>query len=361
MHLSTAAQNRNASKLGRHYQFAPTECHCPVCHADRGQLLYTVDAEQATQHYVLAEADPARHAALERHIQQLWQQEYCDVVRCTECGFCFARPFVAGDSRFYDLAYQRTGYPARKWEYDRTLQTLTHLIGAGLLNAFALLEIGAGDGAFVKRVAPALTTKDRVLCTEYSEYGREAIQAYGIECRSEDVRALPLEHYRGRFDVVCMFQIMEHMDGVDEIFEQIAALTRDHAHLFIAVPNEKRIAFNERHGSLLDLPPNHLGRWNRRCFQILAQRHGWREIDYQIEPERATQKLRQYVIYRYLHMSQTRNSLANRIERLRGAARRPLQAAAAAFYAALALPQIIALLTADELGDSQWVHLQRNV
>jgi 2-polyprenyl-3-methyl-5-hydroxy-6-metoxy-1,4-benzoquinol methylase len=341
------------------YQLTPTTSRCPVCYSEQSQSLYSVDSEHAAQHYVLAEADGERHARLKAHIERLWGQASCALMQCRQCNFCFAQPFVAGDARFYELAYQRTGYPGWKWEYERTLQTLRELTNDGVLNNFSLLEVGAGDGAFVKSVAPDLTTKARVLCTEYSDFGRSAIESYGVECRGVDVRQISLDAQRGRFNVVCMFQILEHMDRLDELFHQLIVLTDDRAHLFIAVPNEKRIEFNELHGSLLDLPPNHLGRWNRKCFQIIGQRHGWREIAYEIEPEGFASKLKQYVKYRYLLKSQHR-SMANRIERsARGRLLRPLQAAAAALYAAGAFREIHALLTTDGIGDSQWVHLQR--
>ena len=338
----------------------PSQPCCPVCSSARGHVLYTVDSAQAAQHYVLAEVDPRRHAALKEHIERIWRQPTCDIVECADCGFCFAHPFAAGDSRFYELAYQRTGYPAWKWEYERTLRSLIALKRERLLDDFALLEIGAGDGAFVRRIAPALTGRHRVLCTEFSDFGRKAIEAYGIECRPEDIRDLNDDACHDRFDVVCMFQVLEHMDRLDAVFEQIGVLTRSRAHLFVAVPNPARIAFNERNGSLLDMPPNHVGRWTRRSLQTIAGRHGWRELAHEIEPETAARKLRQYAAYRYLRTSQRPTSLANRIERLRTRTiRAPLKIATAALYTAASLPEIRTLLFAADMGDSQWAHFQR--
>ncbi len=83
------------------YQLTPVEACCPVCTNEHNLLLYSVEAEQSAQHYVLRETAPERHDALRAHIEALWQQPTCDVVRCTACGFCFARPYVAGDERFY--------------------------------------------------------------------------------------------------------------------------------------------------------------------------------------------------------------------------------------------------------------------
>ena len=36
--------------------------------------------------------------------------------------------------------------------------------------------------------------------------------------------------------------------------------------ILIAVPNEEIIKFNELNGALLDMPPNHIGRWSKKTF-----------------------------------------------------------------------------------------------
>jgi SAM-dependent methyltransferase len=343
-----------------HYSLRPKSSTCPVCSSRQGLILYSVDAAQAAQHYILREVDQERHDALRGHIESQWAQPTCDVVRCGSCGFVFADPFVAGDARFYELAYQRTGYPKWKWEFQQTRDALAALQADGQLGEFQLLEIGAGNGAFVKRIAPSLTPKENVLCTEFSEYGRDAIEQYGIRCVSQDVRSLPRDEFSGRFDVICMFQVLEHVDRLDELFQQLAAISRSTGHLFIGVPNDRRIEFNELHGSLLDMPPNHVGRWNRTAFEHIARRHGWRIADFASEREPAMNKVRQFAAYRYGRKSQDRRSLANRVNRLAvGRLKRGLQAVVAGGYLALALPQLIALVSGADLGDAQWVHLTK--
>lgn len=343
------------------YSLEPRTVRCPACLEKRCSLLYTVDSRAATQHYVLREVAPERHEALRLHIERLWGQPTCDVVRCMDCGFCFADPFVAGDARFYDLAYERSSYPSWKWEFERTLNTLGELRREGKLDNFKLLEIGAGDGAFIKCIAPSLIPRQNVLTTEYSTYGKKTILRYGVECRSQDIRAFPRHQYAGRFDVICMFQVLEHLDRLDALFESINQFSTSGGHLFIAVPNARRIDFNELHGSLLDLPPNHTGRWTRRSFEVFAQRHGWRVVTHEIESEKPGNKLTRHIAYRYMRKRQDHGSLANYVEQVSGRiARRVLQASTAALYAVVALPEIYTLIKAPMLGDAQWVHLQKH-
>ena len=338
------------------YALAPVAAACPACHAERAERLYRVDAAQAAQHYILREIHPARHRALRDHIATLWGGQACDVLRCRTCGFAFSRPFVAGDKQFYALAYERTGYPADKWEYRRTLEAIDR---ADLPDDFRLLEVGAGDGAFLRRVAPARTRADRVVATEFSDYGREAVEALGIRCLARDVRELAADAH-APFDVICLFQVLEHLDGLDDLFGHLGKLAAPDGHLFAAVPNADRIAFNETHGSLLDMPPNHVGRWTRAAFEAVAARHAWRVAAHEVEPQHRFAGVRQLVMYRYMRRRQDAGSAANRVERVPSPpVRRVLRVVAAAAYGLAAAPAALALARADGLGDSQWVHLRR--
>jgi len=341
------------------YELTPVSRPCPVCANEDCSVLYRVGADDAAQHYVLREVHPDRKAALADHIRMLWKQASCEVVRCNRCTFCFAWPFVAGDARFYTLAYERTGFPKAKWEFDRTVESLSRLRSDDLPRDFSLLEVGAGDGAFVRQVTPALMPKNQIVCTEYSEYGAESIRNYGVECLQVDIRELPVESYANAFDVVCMFQVLEHMDRVHALFAQIGRISTPRAHLFIAVPNEKRTEFNELNGGLLDLPPNHVGRWNRVAFQVMADKHGWLVESHEIEP-RSADGLAKHLIYRYIRRRQSPTSIANRVERVRSRpARRVLQALTIAAYTPASLPGLAKLATRPRFGSTQWVHMRK--
>ena len=340
-----------------HYDLTPVEARCPACHAERAERLYRVDAAQAAQHYVLREADPDRHAALRAHIAALWGQPTCDVVRCRACGFGFASPYVAGDARFYTLAYERTGYPVWKWEFARTLRALGE---ADLPPDVSLLEVGAGDGAFLRRVVPGRVAPERALATEFSDYGRRAIEALGVRAVAADVRDLEPASAGAPFDVICLFQVLEHLDRLDALMAHLNTLAAPDGRLFVGVPSAPRVAFNEHNGSLLDMPPNHVGRWTRAAFEALGARHGWRVEAAEVEPEGRASRLRELVTYRYMRRRQDAASLANRVERLpRSAARRGLQAAVAAVYGLGAIPAAVRLARDPGLGVVLWVALRR--
>lgn len=327
---------------------------CPACGGAERATILEVNSAAAAQHFVLAEADPARHQALALHIRELWGGDRCRVVRCRACGFSHAEPFVGGDATFYGLAYRRTHYPADKWEHAVTLEALS----AGPGRPRTLLEVGAGDGAFLRRLPRQAFPPGGLFATEFSDYGRAAVQALGVRCEAVDVRALPAEH-DGRYDVLCLFQVLEHLDRPDQVFARLAALGRPGAALFVGVPSERRVEYFERHGALLDMPPNHLTRWTREALRRYGERHGWRLADHRVEREPWLPLARRFLSYRYQRAAQRRGSLANRIRALApSAARLALDAAWVALTLPAAAPALAGLRRGAG-GDAQWARFER--
>jgi len=337
-----------------------SESSCPACLDPPGVPLHRFTVTQAAQHFVREQSDCRRHRALRDHIRTLWNADECQVIRCPSCGFCYAKPYIAGDATFYGLAFGATNYPTRRWEFEQTRDTLARLVQEGTLREFSLLEIGAGSGAFLKRVVPDLIAPEHVLATEYSDYGVQQVTSLGIACAPTDVRELPETTHAGRFDVVCLFQVLEHMDRIDALFARLRSLTKPAAHLFIAVPSETKIHFNERRGSLMDMPPNHIGRWTPSSFAIIAGRHRWRVVEHRREPERFHSKAIRHLKFVRQRSAQSPHSLANRLERWApGALRKPAIAASAALAGWSTIPALWELGRRADLGDSQWVWMQK--
>lgn len=350
--INKSAQNTSHSNSNT----VVTGICCPICGFTKGKLLYSVTSEDSAQHFVLKEVNSIRHRELADHIASLWGQQTCELVSCGSCAFTFANPYVAGDLTFYTLAYERSGYPKWKWEYQQTADAISEIASRPEQSPLRLLEIGAGDGAFVRKISPEIVAKDNILCLEFSEYGRNRILEYGIECKGDDIRSLP--PLEDRFDVICMFQVLEHMDRLDELFKQLNSLSNGQSHVFISVPNADRIDFNETNGCLLDMPPNHIGRWNILAFERIATTFGWTVAEYQIEPLNMKETLKQQIAYRYLKVSQDSSTLANMIERVSSEkVRQILRTVCAGIYSLARLNSLFNAISDKNRGDSQWVHL----
>ena len=247
---------------------------CPICENKEIELLYEVTSEASAEHFI-------HHTVskdvdyLQNHIEKLWGQSTCEVVRCTKCRFCYSLPYVEGDKTFYQFLYdEKPKYPWRP-EHDLTFRVLENM------RDFSILEVASGDGTFIRVISPSLTSLENVLCTEYSKDGRNVIcNNYGITCTDTDFRIL-----EGKFDVICMFQILEHLVDVNNVFGRLNLLSHAGTNLFISVPNDKRLEKREQAGGMLDMPPNHIGRWNRKCFDIVAKKYGWSIIKFETPKE----------------------------------------------------------------------------
>jgi SAM-dependent methyltransferase len=338
----------------------PVDGACPVCQWSDGSVLHTFSAEEAAQQYVPVRTELRRREAVREHIQRLWGGPECRVIRCAQCGFCHAQPYVAGDATFYELVHAKTTYPDWKWEFELTRHVVAKMVKVERRGGFRLLEIGAGDGAFLRRITPALVKPDRVLATEYSAYGKREIEKLGVRCLAADIRQLCRQEYAGAFHAVCLFQVLEHLDELEALFAQLSAIAAANGSLFIAVPNELRIEFNESSGSLLDLPPNHIGRWTRRSFAVLAERLGWEMVDHRRQIESFRGKAVRHLKFCRTRRAQDETSLANFLERTcTGPLRKPGIALDIAVNGWRALPALVELARRKELGDSQWVHLRK--
>lgn len=332
---------------------------CPACHADcRDPATVRYSAAEAAQHFVLAEEYPAQHARLRSKIAALWQAEHCEMLRCAACGLVFAHPFVAGDGEFYNLAYPHSSYPSQRWEFLQTLQALerTASLPAG---DGRVLEIGSGFGYFLRQLAPRFVARDRVVAIEYNNTARQRLLADGFDAIGEDVRAPSFERYRGQVNAIFMFQVLEHMDRLEALFTRLAELAQPRASLFVAVPNHRRIAFNEGHSSMRDMPPNHISQWTEAAFAALAARHGMTVEAFCVQPMSLPAFVKMDLVYSHMQRAQRSGSLANRIRsRPRTRARVALEGLAAVAGAPLRLPAWADAARSGALGDSAWLHLR---
>lgn len=342
-----------ARAIMQNYQQIPKKLNCPICRTDNAHVLWCASSKQAAQHFVLQEKYHDIFLELVSHIERLWGQATCEVVQCDNCEFCYSNPYVAGDERFYRLAYVYPGgYPTWKWEFQLTYDVLTKSAGSDT----TLLEIGAGDGAFIRRIANKILPKENILCTEFSEYGRRQIEKIGVRCLSDDVRRLSSGELQEKtIDIICMFQVLEHMDELTVLFERLNWLLKKGGSVFIAVPNPRIIEFDELNGAVLDMPPNHIGRWNKKCFEQIATQTGLHIEDYKIETSSFVSMARQFIIYRLLQRSQLSGSLENNLLKIRNRhLLRIMKMIGVAINAVTAIPAL-AKMNAG-LGNSQWIH-----
>ena len=183
-----------------------------------------------------------------------------DLYECLKTGYRFWRPTeVAGDEQFYRglSAAWPTYYRDWRWEYQ-------HLPGQ-VKASDTLLEVGSGRGYFLRFI------EDKVKSAVGLELNTEAV-AQKV-CRS-DVLPMMVEELAAsaarKFDVVCSFQVLEHIPEPDTFLRACIDCLAPSGQLILSTPNSDHIPF-QRQEDAFDLPPHHLGHFSPKVFAELAK------------------------------------------------------------------------------------------
>ena len=183
----------------------------------------------------------------------------------------FWPPTLAGTGRFYaKLMANPHYYLGDKWEYGVAIDALPP--------RQRVLEVGCGTGDFLTKLRGA---------------GHEGI---GLEINDEairlgaesghDIRRGTIEEFAAGcdtpFDVVCAFQVLEHVTEPLSFLSGCLACLRDGGLAIFAVPNGEGV-FSSLDVAL-DMPPHHMLRWNAAAFQYLVTLFPLALVDLQSEP-----------------------------------------------------------------------------
>jgi SAM-dependent methyltransferase len=268
--MTSTSANRNLDLVS----LDNTAVTCPVCSQwCNGEPLYRYTANEAASHFCPPARSPASHARLNACIRRLWSGDSCEVFQCEACGFGFGHPFVGGDEEFYALLHESVGYPKWKWDYEVGLSVSNKYRDGG-----RILDIGAGQGYFLRR----LDRRWQCFATEGSSVTREHLRANDVTVFDNlDAAA---QHARHAFQVVTLFQVLEHLSSFREVLAQCRQLVAADGTLLIVVPHGDAMIAQERVTGCADMPPNHIGKWTPHSLALALQASGFRPGDAIIQP-----------------------------------------------------------------------------
>ncbi|MGD2090364.1 MAG: methyltransferase domain-containing protein [Candidatus Aminicenantes bacterium] len=194
------------------------------------------------------------------------------IYRCLDSGYRFYYPFnIGGDNAFYEKLQERELYYLPwKWEH----QVASKYIKPGM----RVLEVGCARGDFINKLS-----RKGAICTGL-EFNKKAImkgQDKGVKILEESIQE-HAENYTNFYDIVCSFQVMEHIPVVRSFIESKLKVLKKGGKLIISVPNNDSTLDFEN--SLLNLPPHHLGLWNRESLLSIEMIYKLKLIDLKFEP-----------------------------------------------------------------------------
>ena len=285
--------------------------NCPLCFCNKTTEIWKASCSEQASHFLSPLVNRDKYEKLKEHILFLQKSSFVSLNKCSECNFIYSFPNFAGDKKFYDLIFSDTNkYPQNRWEFIKSIE----IIKNSKFKRPKILEIGSGDGAFIRKlVNKGITSKNSITAIEYSIFGKSKIKKFGIECLSIDIKEDKNKLPHKEYDFICLFQVLEHLDNIHKLVEIFKKILSKNGEILIAVPNEKIIKFNELNGALLDMPPNHIGRWSKKTFIKYCDINNVNLLEHNIEPFSLKKFLLMFFSYRFLRKAQNHNSIAAHI------------------------------------------------
>lgn len=328
---------------------------CPLCGNSEIEIIREFQSQDCLKHLGINFESP-KFDAINIKLRSLWNQDRSYFLACKNCVLQFAIPFISGDNEFYNIIYDKNlDYPEWKWDFEIAYNILSNLIVDKPSTDHRLLEIGAGNGSFVKRISSNLIESKNIVTTEYSIFGRKKIQEMGVCCFPLNIVELLNEKNENSFDYICMFQVLEHLDNLDDVFKSLYKLMKPNGLLLIAVPNNLyRLQF-EKLGIIEDVPPIHISRWNIESFRFVEQKYGLKILEHQYQTNSFMSIAINYLGTKYL-----RTKISKKLFKMkRGFVKGFMISIVYTFLAIYHLQQLSCFLFRKNMGISQLIHFKK--
>ena len=180
-----------------------------------------------------------------------------DFVQCERCSLKFFAPSVEGSKNFYEILYKQNKtlyYLEEKEEFD--------YVASLIPSSAKVLEIGAGSGNFAKNIPHA-----NYIGLELSDEAIALAKNRGIKILPQFLNEHLVDH--GEYDVVCAFQVLEHIGDVRTFIQDSVKALKKGGLLIYTVPSDDSFVSLVKNNNL-NMPPHHLSRWPDRAFHSVA-------------------------------------------------------------------------------------------
>jgi SAM-dependent methyltransferase len=190
---------------------------------------------------------------------------------CSSCGYeCFRSGDATqssayeNDSDYLDDLELFPGVGDRiQWHHRRAIEFITKRVPPG----GKTLDVGCFDGFFVRQLC------NQGFDAHGIDFNRNALESgirqFGLDDRISDRPVSDFLAEKRRFDIVTLFEVIEHLDDFEPVLRDCIALLKPGGHLLISAPNSEMTWRPP-----LDFPPHHLSRFSPGSLRSMAFRFG---------------------------------------------------------------------------------------
>lgn len=189
-----------------------------------------------------------------------WAKGTLHVVRCTDCGMCFANPVeghyadgafynqVAGSYQLSTEKVQSDFAPVRFARERRTFHRYCH--------SGSVLDVGCSTGGFLASLETHYPGDYELLGTDVAEQSLDHAERQRIPiCRGSFLDA---DFGGKRFAAITFWAVLEHLAEPQSFLRKAATLLEPGGHVFVLVPNMKSLAVRTLGPRYRYIMPEHL-------------------------------------------------------------------------------------------------------
>lgn len=222
----------------------------------------------------------------------LYEKPKFSVVECKTCSFTFIPPYFRKQISYENYKDENVAAAVRNG--NNWVKIQRHKLRYDLIKKYkasgSLFDLGAGWGHFM------LTGK----MLGYDVYGIEiAEQPY---LYSKNDLKLPVDHIDffemkedKKFDVITMWDVLEHIDKADDVIAKCSRLTADNGYIVIQVPQIDSYFAKKHKDNWKMMGLDHVNYFGKKTITQLLAKHG-----YQVQTIKSSFEIKLFIMYTIL-------------------------------------------------------------